>query len=138
MEYWKRAIRDRQEELAQAKADLFRKQLEGMGTDFKPDVTEQKKALRVATMRLEEAEQKLQNCRKWSRALERPYEEYKGHATQLQFLVDGDPARPVALLERILASLDSYVELPPPPSSNTTPVGAAVETPPPPAAEGSS
>lgn len=135
LDYWKRAIRDRQEEVSQAKNDLYRKQLEGMNSDYKPDVTEQKKALRIALMRVEEAEQKYENCRKWSRALEQPFEEYKGFATQLSFLIEGEPPRPVGLLERIIASLDSYVELAVP-VSTPAPVGSRPETPPP--AEGSS
>ena len=130
MEYWKRAIRDRQEDLSQAKNDLFRKQLEGMNSE-KPDMTEQKKALRIATMRLEEAEEKLAKCRYWARALERPYEEYKGQASQLSFMVEGDPPRPIVMLERIINSLDTYVELAPPPASSQ-PAAAAVASPAPP------
>jgi hypothetical protein len=111
--YWKHAVRDRQEDLAQAKADLFRKQLDRITGNI-PDCIEEKKAVRRAQERLKEADDKIRKCQEWARLLPRAQGEYQGPARQLEFMVEGDPPASVILLNRIIASLDAYVELAPP------------------------
>jgi hypothetical protein len=105
---WKKAVRDRQEEVTQAKADLFRKQLERI-SGHKPDCLEEQKAVRWAQARLQEAEEKVDNCRKWSQLLPRALEEYQAPARQLAGLVEGAPPRAIIALNQIIDNLDSYV-----------------------------
>lgn len=112
-EYWKRAIRDRQDDLAQAKADLYRRQLARL-TGEKPDVIEQKEAVALAQRRLEDAEERLENCRRWSRQLLRVYEDYKSQGNQLAAMVEGDPAPAVLHLGEVVDRLESYVLVAPP------------------------
>lgn len=109
--YWTRMIRVCQEELTQAKQDLFRRQLMKVGGE-EPDVSEQRDAVRRAKARLEHAEEKAEKCRKWERALERPIEEYRSVAMQLSGLVEGDPPRIVTVLDRILGTIDAYLTSP--------------------------
>lgn len=109
--YWQREIRNRQEELAQAKADLFRKQLTRISGQ-NPDYLEERKALRIATFRLEEAEDKVQICRSWAnRQLAQAVDEYEGPARQLAGMVEGNPAPIVISLDRIIGSLDAYLDV---------------------------
>jgi hypothetical protein len=112
-QHWQRAVRDREEEVAQAKADLARRKLFKL-FDRPPDCTEQEEALRLAKHRLAEAEAKAENCRRWLPALKRAVEEYDGPIRRLEGLVEGDLPKAVALLERLVAALESYTMLAPP------------------------
>src|SRR5260370_1475020 len=56
--FWQREIRNRQEEVAQVKADLFRKQLTRISGQ-NPDYLEERKALRIANSRLEQEDDKV-------------------------------------------------------------------------------
>jgi hypothetical protein len=128
--YWKAMIRECEEELAQAKADLFRRQLARLSGE-PPDMTEQKKAVRRAQARLEMAQEKVEKCKEWARLVMRAIDEYSGPARQLGTLVEGEPARSVIALDNILTSLDAYVYLAPPTSAPmpTTSAAAGTEAP---------
>jgi hypothetical protein len=122
--FWQAEVRRRQEEVTQAKADLFRKQLSRLSGEI-PDCLEEKAALRLAQRRLEEAEDKVEKCRQWSsRQLPRVIDEYEGPARQLAGMVEGDPPAIIAYLDRILASLDAYLEVTPPAQTTSPPVPA--------------
>jgi hypothetical protein len=126
--YWQRMIRVRQNELAQAKADLFRKKLPGIH-GREPDVIEEKKAVRLAQMRLEEAEEKVEKCKEWARQLPRSIEEYTAPAHQLAGLVEGDLPVVVANLQKILGSLDAYTELMAPKGGRSAPAAPTAQAP---------
>jgi hypothetical protein len=116
LNHWRRQVLSRQEELAQAKADLFRRQLARIsGQD--PDCIEQKEAFWVAQRRVEEAEDKVEKCRMWGRLLLRALEEYQAPSHQLAALVEGQPPRSVTFLDQVIASLDAYLTLPAPPTN---------------------
>jgi hypothetical protein len=112
--FWQRAVYDCQEEVTQAKGDLARRKMFKL-FEHTPDCTEQEKALRQALHRLEAAETKLANCRRWIPLLQREIEEYQGPARRLAGLLEGVLPRAVALLERMSAALEAYVEVAPPP-----------------------
>ncbi|HEX8204346.1 MAG TPA: hypothetical protein VF590_27960, partial [Isosphaeraceae bacterium] len=114
--HWQREIRRRNQEIAQARSDLHRKNL-SRATGYIPDVSEQKEALRVAQHRMREAELKVERVRKWVPAFQRAVAEYQGQARPLGDMMTGDLARSLALLDRMLTSLDAYVSMAPPPSS---------------------
>lgn len=111
--YWRGQLRRRQKQVERARLELQQRQLSGT-KDRKPDCIEQRKALRVARLRLEEAEEKIAKVRHWSRAARRAVEEYRGQVQTFRNLVDEDPPRAVAVLDKITAALDSYVALAPP------------------------
>lgn len=123
---WKRIIRDRDDDLTQAKADLFRKQLSKISGD-NPDLMEEKKAVRRAQERLREAQEKAQRCQEWGRELPRAHQEFKGPGRRLEARVEGEPPQIVIMLERILASLDAYVDVAVPSSLSTGIASATTE-----------
>lgn len=144
---WKKAVIDRQDELAQAKNELMRKQMQGFNSDFKPDIVQERKAVRKAQERLQEAEEKVENCRRWGqRDLPRALEDFSGPSRQLEAMVQGEPAQMVLHLGHILDTLDSYVGLATPfsaapasmaqaPASTPPAAAGSAATPPAPSAE---
>jgi hypothetical protein len=125
--YWQREIRNRHEEVAQAKADLFRKQITRISGQ-NPDYLEERKALRLANLRLEEAEDKVQMCRSWAnRQLEQAVDEYEGPARQLAGMVEGNPPPMVIYLGRIIGSLEAYLEQGAPVEAIAPPAGSGLE-----------
>jgi hypothetical protein len=125
--YWQREIRNRHEEVAQAKADLFRKQLTRISGQ-NPDYLEERKALRLAHFRLEEAEDKVQICRSWAnRQLKQAVDEYEGPARQLAGMVEGNPPPIVIFLDRIIGSLEAYLEVGRAPEEMPPPTGDSLE-----------
>jgi hypothetical protein len=120
--HWQKELRVRQEEFELAKRNLKQRQL--MKTEGRiPDTTEQEEALQLATRRLREAEEKLSNCRRWSRQLRREVDEYLGPARLLSGIVEVDLAKASALLERKVETLEAYVGLAPPVTPGSVPAG---------------
>ncbi|MCA9291346.1 MAG: hypothetical protein KDA25_09460 [Phycisphaerales bacterium] len=110
--YWERAIRKRKEKVASAQADLFRAQL--AATDERPDCTDEKRALRKAQERLDEAEGKLRSVKKWTALLDREGMLYKAQVQSLSTFLDGDIPRAAVRLERMIETLEEYVAMAPP------------------------
>jgi hypothetical protein len=132
-QFWVRAVRECQDEVTHAKADLARKQVLHPG-DRQPDCTQEIKALRKAVARLEHAEDKVEKCRKWEPALRRAADEYEGPAHQLGSLLEGDLPKALSLLERLVIALEEYVAIAPRPATSLAsggrqPPGAAPFTP---------
>lgn len=110
--YWKQQERKRHELLEHAKAELRRAQFPT--TDGKiPSAIEQKKAVAKAEAAVEEARDKIQSVRKWSRLLEREVAEYTGLAQPLTGAIDSDIPRAIALLDRMAGSVESYLAVAP-------------------------
>jgi hypothetical protein len=119
---WQREIRKRQEEVQRAKNELTARKYQnrdgrGLGS------TEQEKALKKALARLEEAETKLANCRRWAPLLHHAVHEYQGPARMLAGVLDTDVVRALALLENKLAALDAYLKVATPQSGDVPPDG---------------
>jgi len=120
LHYWRKTLRDRQEDLSQAKAELFRRQLARI-SGHDPDCIEQKEAVWRAQRGIEEAEDKIESCKRWGRLLQEALEEYQGQAQQLSGLVEGTPPRSVTYLDQVIGALDLYVATPPPPAPGPPP-----------------
>jgi hypothetical protein len=113
--YWKKELYDRQEAVVTAKQNLAsRKMFKTFGKP--PDCTEQEKALRLAQRRLEEAEEKLANCKKWGPLLRRHVDEYESQARCLAGMLEADMPRALTTLEEKIAALEAYVGMAPPES----------------------
>lgn len=124
---WKRTIRDRQEEVVEAKADLVRHQMPNALGRI-PDCSEQEDALAEAEERLQDAEDKVVLIRRWGTLLLPQAEtEYDGPAKLLANFVQGELPRALALLERKLQILSEYVAMSAP--SSSADVGPAPATP---------
>ncbi len=108
---WQRAVRECEEEVTQAKADLAARKFPGWDGKM-PDTTLQDRDLRRARARLEHAEDKVAACRKWSGALPKQVDEtYSGAGHRLTTILDLDVARGLAIMGRRLDALERYAEL---------------------------
>ena len=111
MSRWQRAVRDCEEEVTQAKADLAARKFPGWDGKM-PDTTLQERNLKRAKARLEHAEDRVAACRKWSAALPKQVDEvYSGAGHRLGTLLDVDVARGLAVLGRRLDALERYAGL---------------------------
>lgn len=111
MALWQRAVRDCEEEVTQAKAELAARRFPGFDGRM-PDTTIQERNLRRAQARLEHAEEKVQTCRKWIGKLPKAVEEtFSGPGHRLATFLDTDFARGAALLDRRLDALERYAGL---------------------------
>jgi hypothetical protein len=110
--FWTRAVRECQDEVTHAKADLARKQTLHPG-DRQPDCTQEIKALKRAQARLEHAEGRVEKCKHWEPTLRRAADEYEGPARQLADLLEGDLPKALNLLDRLVAALEEYVAVAP-------------------------
>src|SRR5262245_14096982 len=106
---WKKAVRHAEDRLLQAKNELTRRRLMRIG-DRPPDCTEQEEALELAKRRLEFAQERFGNCRRWQRALPEALIDYEGPSNQLTALLEGQMPRMLAYLESKIASLEEYTQ----------------------------
>jgi hypothetical protein len=131
--YWQEQIKRRREQVAMARADVFRRNLQKR-PDYNPAMSEQKEALRKAEASLQDAEKRLALVRKWQPALRHAVLDYHASVQRLKDLAAGDVPSAVNLITRIIDSLEAYLQLAPPPgprsaaeSSSTTRATAPVE-----------
>ncbi len=126
-DFWRRAIRKAEEDVTHAKQELrTRKQQKFLGEQ--PDTTVQEKELRRAQAVLEYAEERLEAVRRWIQKLPRLIQDtYEGPSRNLEFLLDADLPRALALLDRQLGSLEQYLALKPEVRPAATPATPATE-----------
>ncbi|HVL15158.1 MAG TPA: hypothetical protein VM529_21480 [Gemmata sp.] len=110
---WKQAVRDCEEEVTRAKAELSQRKLPRWdGRD--PDCTVQEKNLRRAKARLEHAEEQVEKCRHWIAKMPQVVDEvYNGKARRLTNFLEEDLQKGLAALTRRLAALEAYAGLRP-------------------------
>lgn len=108
---WQRAVRDCEEEVTQAKAELAARRFPGFDGRM-PDTTIQERNLRRALARLEYAEEKVLACRKWIGKLPKAVEEaFTGPGHRLASFLDGDLVRGATQLDRRIDALERYAGL---------------------------
>lgn len=110
---WERAVRDCQEEVTRAKAELSQKKFKTWdGRD--PDTTVEERNLRRAKARQEHAEEQVEVCRRWVGRLPKMIDEvYTGAARRLANLLEAELPKGLADLSRRHAALESYAGLRP-------------------------
>ena len=109
--YWKSQMRIRHEALERAKEALRSKKIFKDASGRPQSVVEEQKALKIAMARMAEAEQKLSNVRKWVRALQKEIELYKSSVGRLSHSVESLVPAAVHQLDRLMTSLEAYVNL---------------------------
>ena len=124
--HWQREIKKRTEKVNQAKAELFKKQLESNDTRTSA-VTERKNLAKVQAA-LDEAEQKLALVKKWSTLLERELMLFKAGLAQVSGAVAGDVPAAIGRMDKMIASLEAYISLAAP-TFGTPAAGLAPEPP---------
>jgi hypothetical protein len=105
---WKQAIRDSEEEVVRAKAELSQRKFKTWD-GREPDCTVQERALRRAKARLEHAEEQVERVRQWIGRLPKVIDEvYRGAGRRLQNFLDDDLPKGQTDLARRIASLEVY------------------------------
>jgi hypothetical protein len=121
--YWQEQIKRRGEQVAAAKAELFRRQL--MKTpEFSPSCTEQKEQLRRAEESLRDAERRAAAVRTWGRTLPQILLEYQASTRRIKDLAAGDVPRAMAVLARMIDALEAYLRVAPPSGVDRPPIGS--------------
>lgn len=110
MKYWSAYVRKAEDQVYQAKNELARRKIMKIG-DRSPDCTEQEKAYKKALARLEYAEEKLANVKRWSREWPEAVREYLGPARQLSSTLEIDVPRMQAFLSQKIAALEAYAQI---------------------------
>ncbi len=121
--YWKRQIQVWNQRLGEARSALHRKNLQ-RSDGFIPDVSQEKEALRIAKNRLEESEQKLASIRRWVPQLQHALSDYHGNTRGLNDFSSNGVERMLAMLDKMIESLEAYVSLAPPPLSSERATGS--------------
>jgi hypothetical protein len=109
--YWQEQIKRRREQVAMAKAEVFRRKL-AKTADYTPAHSEQKELLRKAEASLHEAETRAALVKKWEPALQQAILEYHGSSRRITDLASGDVPRALVKLERMIDALEAYLRVP--------------------------
>ena len=93
--YWQDQIKRRRELVSQARAEVFRKNLQKRA-DYTPPMSEQKENLRKAEASLQDAEKRLTMVKKWQPRLQHAVLEYHASVQRLKDIAGADiPARSI-------------------------------------------
>ncbi len=118
--FWTSEIRKRHDAVVKAQDEVRRAQWT-IG-DHKPGAIEQKKALKKAQERLEEAKQKIANVARWKRDFAQAANEYKGQVQHISSALDADLPRAVGALDQAIDTIGAYLAV-------EAPAGAADDIP---------
>ncbi|HEY7086501.1 MAG TPA: hypothetical protein VH518_00350 [Tepidisphaeraceae bacterium] len=133
--FWQNQIRKRHELLERAKEAVRMKKLFKDSSGRTPSAVEEEKAMLMAKRRLEEAEEKFNNVKKYTRVLQREIQTYKGSVQRFATTVQSDLPVAVAMLDNHVTTLEQYVMLAPGDAQAASPVGSESVPPPPPETE---
>lgn len=111
--YWQSQIRKRQELLGRAEEALRMKTIYKQADGSTPSGFHEQKAVLKAKRLLQEAEEKLANCKRWARRLEKEMQLYKGATSRLMTDLAGDVPVALAKLDNMAGILEQYVGLKP-------------------------
>jgi hypothetical protein len=117
--HWQQQLRKRQDALVKAKEALRLKQIFKDVTGARQSYVDEEKAVSLALRRLQEAEQKLVNVKRWTRQLEKEINLYKGSVQRLNTTVSSDVPKANAKLDRMFSQLQEYVAIAPSEASST-------------------
>ena len=109
--YWENQLRKRTEAVSKARDAVRQKKLYKDVAGHTPNAIEEEKALRKCMLACEEAQQKIEAVRKWVPRLEREAGLYRGGVAHLSRTLSDDIPRAVALLDRLAATLEQYVQI---------------------------
>jgi hypothetical protein len=105
--YWREQVRQSYDEVAQTRTDLEACKRRTVA-DHRPSCIEEQKAYRKAQERLRNAQEKVDRVRHWAIQVRQESDEFSGRTGQLRRCLEDDLPRMQALLDRMLASLESY------------------------------
>ncbi len=120
--FWKVQVQVHTEQFVRAKLALKQRQVFDRTLAGTPSsCVDEKKALKVAEARLQEAEHKLSRVRAWSQQIEREWSDYRGATQKLVNAIEVEIPNARARLDKMIDSLEAYIALAPPemPASTT-------------------
>lgn len=110
-QYWVSEVRKRQTAVSAAAEKLREKRLFKDASGRLPSAVDEERALKLAKARLEHAEEKQANVKKYIRMLQKTIHDYKGSVQGFTSAVAHDIPVAVAHLDRLFALLRQYVDL---------------------------
>jgi len=122
--YWQMQVKRRQEAVMNARSELHKRQIAAKGSDAISD-TEQKEALREAQRKLRVAEEKVATVKRLVPVFHHALAEYKSCASPLNDHLSGGIERSLAVLEKMVRSLEEYLALQAPTTPRAAPLGSA-------------
>lgn len=111
--HWDQEVRRGWDAVAGARRELERRMITHKVADHRPSCVEEKKALALAKRRLDVALEKVKAVRRWSHAVEKESNEYRGSIGPLAQWLSADFPRAIASLRRMAGALDHYVAVAP-------------------------
>lgn len=120
-QYWQGQIRKRHEMVEKCKEAVRMKKLFKDSSGRFPSAVDEEKALATACKRLEEAEQKLVNVKRYTGKLQKEIDLYKGSVQRFATSIQIDVPAAGAKLEAMVRTLQEYVALRPVDADLTTP-----------------
>jgi hypothetical protein len=111
LNFWTSTIRKRQEILAKAEEAYRLKRLYKDSSGSTPSAVEEQKAVQIAKKRLEEAQNKLANVKRWTRQLQKEITIYRGGVGRFSNAVSAGVPAAIAHLGSLLEHLDEYREI---------------------------
>ena len=105
---WKQELRRRYDRVAMKRTEYESCKLRTMSGD-RPSCYEEKKAYDLAKQRLHEAEEKIDVVQRWRTKFTQQAEECRGRLGTFQNLLDHDLEKTIALIERMVQSLEAYM-----------------------------
>jgi len=111
LNFWTSTIRKRQEQLAKAEEAFRFKRLYKDSSGSTPSAVEEQKAVQMAKKRLEEAQTKLANVKRWTRQLQKEITSYRGGVAGFSNAVSAGVPQAIAHLGALLDQLDKYLEV---------------------------
>ncbi len=112
--YWQEQIKRRREQVASAKAEVFRRRLRKT-PEYSPSLSEPMEILRRAEASLQDAEKRLLQVRKWQPLFYQAVLEYHGSIQRIKDLAASDVPRALTVLTRMIDALEAYLRVTPPP-----------------------
>ena len=110
--YWQDQIKRRREQVASARAEVFRRRL-AKTAENSPAHSEQKELLRKAEAGLRDAETRAAMVKAWEPALQQAALEYRAAVQRIKSMAAGDAPRAMAALERMIEALEAYARVAP-------------------------
>jgi hypothetical protein len=126
--YWQEQIKRRREQVAIARGEVFRKNLQKRA-DYTPPMSEQKENLRKAEASLQDAEKRLTMVRKWQPRLKQAVLEYHASVQRLKDVAGADLPRSVLVLSRLIDALEAYLRVAVPSEAATLAAAALAASP---------
>ena len=116
--YWKAEVRRRSEKVNEAMKDLEKCRTFKKTGDEPPACTEEKKNLEKARRKLQVAEEKAEAVRHWTPIVQQQFREAGVRLVHFREVLDVDVPKAMALVERMLKSLEAYREMSSPSSGS--------------------